>query len=173
MAYQTINSILQQAQPELSAAEAHGMATGLLCVNDHTTSNYWLTELLNETQPDDIEGITLLNNLFEESRRLLNSEDFDFELFLPDDESALSEQVIALKNWCQGFLLGIGSAHLAKECSPEAREVLKDITEFTKLDTDAEGAEDESAFVEVSEYLRAAVMLLKYEFYNDPDSTLH
>ena len=42
-------------------------------------------------------------------------------------------------------------------------EILKDISEFTKLDTQVEGEEDEAAFVELTEYLRSAVFLLKAE----------
>ena len=45
----------------------------------------------------------------------------------------------------------------------DVREILKDITEFTKLDANAEGEEDERALVEITEYLRSAVLLLRDE----------
>jgi len=59
--------------------------------------------------------------------------------------------------------LGIGFTHATAELSREAREILKDMIEFTKLDTKAEGEEDESDFMEITEYMRSAVLLLRSE----------
>jgi len=69
--------------------------------------------------------------------------------------------------------LGLGITLPTADCSPEAREILKDIAECTRLDTDSQSDEDEAAFVEVNEYLRAAVILLKDEFSHSPKLTLH
>lgn len=173
MAYQTINSILKQTDRELSAAEAHGMATGLLCVNEQAMCSYWLTELFQSSYTVENDDKLLLERLFEETRRMLASEEFEFDLFLPEDNCVLSEQLSALKSWCYGFLVGIGSAHLSIDCSQDARDILKDITEFTKLHTEAGGEEDETAFTEVTEYLRTAVLLLRDEFNSNYDRTFH
>lgn len=172
MAYQTINAILTKNDLALSAAEAHGMATGMLCVNTKTVNSYWLSELLPDGNTLSDDNKALLTRLFEETRRLLTSEEFEFELFLPDEDTLLSEQVTALKNWCQGFLFGVGSSHLSAQFNENSREIVKDISEFTKLNTEAEGEEDESAFVEITEYLRSAVLLLRDEL-NDNDGTIH
>lgn len=175
MVYPIVNALLVQSNEDLSAAEAHGMATGLLCVNTQTTSAYWLGELLHESGPITDEDKELLIRLFEETRRLLASDDFDFEfdLLLPDDDELLQEQVVALKNWCRGFLLGVGSARLNADFSAEAHEILKDISEFTKLDSDAEGEEDEGALIEITEYLRSAVLLLRDELSGDAGDCDH
>ena len=114
------------------------------------------------TPPDDEDRATLIH-LFEDTRSLLASDDFEFDLFLPDDDVLLSEQVEALTYWCQGFLLGVGFTHATSDLSKEVREILKDIIEFTKLDTEAEGEEDESDFMEITEYMRSAVLLLRSE----------
>ena len=45
MAYNACNAIILQTDSDLSAAEAHGMATGMLCVNARTDSGVWLAEL--------------------------------------------------------------------------------------------------------------------------------
>ncbi len=178
MAYQFINAIVQQIQPELTAAEAHGMAAGMLCGNQRTTSNFWLSEVFLVADLDNTDDEVLLANLFEETRRLLDSDDFKFDLFLPTEtEASLNGQIAALKDWCQGFLAGFGMTVASADCSPEAREILKDIAECTRLDTDSENDanqdENESAFVEVNEYLRAAVILLKHEFSKLPELTVH
>ncbi|MDO9048456.1 MAG: UPF0149 family protein [Methylobacter sp.] len=160
MTYQIINAIVVQSDAELSAAQAHGMATGMLCANEQAQSTEWLTELFRHGTPQADEDRTTLVHLFEDTRNLLVSDEFEFDLLLPGDDALLSEQVEALTYWCQGFLLGVGFTHAASDLSKEASEILKDIVEFTKLDTEAEGEEDESDFMEITEYMRSAVLLL-------------
>jgi uncharacterized protein YgfB (UPF0149 family) len=110
-----------------------------------------------------------LINLFDETQTLLASDEFDFDLLLPGDEALLSEQVEALTQWCQGFLMGVSFSHDATDWSKDASEILKDIVEFTKLDTDAEGEEDENDFMEIAEYMRSAVLLLRNEINNEDE----
>lgn len=173
MAYEACNTIVVQSDAELSAAEAHGMAAGMLCVNEHTDSAQWLAELLHNATAVKDEDKALLVRLFEETRRLLASEGFEFDLFLPDGEALLSKQVEGLKNWCRGFLYGAGTgSDAASNWSNEAREILKDMTEFTRLDTEAEGEEDENALMEISEYLRSTVILLRDELGNNSGDTI-
>jgi len=163
MVYQTINAAAVQANPQLSAAELHGMATGMLCGNANARSADWLAEVLvGAVLPDDRRQ--LLERLFEESRRLLAGDDFEFDLLLPDDETDLEERVTALKSWCQGFLYGVGMAAKEQGLDPEMREIIHDIGEFTKLDSEAEGEEDEQAYMEITEYLRAAVLMVRAGF---------
>lgn len=173
MPYTTINSLLAQNNPDLNAAEAHGIAAGMLCVNNKTKAEYWLGELLDQEQPLPAEANQLLTRLFEETRRLLVSDDFEFDLLLPNDDELLSVRLMALKSWCQGFLFGTGCGQINKSLSHDAQGILKDVAEFTKLDTDAEGEEDEAAFVEITEYLRSAVVLLREELDAEQNSTLH
>ena len=164
MTYQVINAIVVQCDDELSAAQAHGMATGMLCANEQAQSVEWLTELFLHAIPASDEERATLVHLFEDTQSLLASDDFEFDLLLPGDEALLSEQVEALTDWCRGFLLGVGITHAASGLSREATEILKDIAEFTKLDTEAEGEEDEGDFMEITEYMRSAVLLLRSEF---------
>ena len=163
MTYEVINAIVVQSDAELSAAQAHGMATGMLCANEHAQSADWLSELFRHAAPVTDENKAVLVALFEETRSLLTSDDFEFDLFLPGDEALLSEQVEALTDWCQDFMLGVSFTDTASDASKEVSEILKDIIEFTKLDTDAEGEEDESDFMEITEYMRSAVLLLRSE----------
>jgi uncharacterized protein YgfB (UPF0149 family) len=164
MAYEACNTILIQTDADLSAAQAQGLASGMLCVNAQTASSYWLTELLANAGPMSTENEALLLRLFEGVRQALAADEFEFNLFLPDEHTLLSTRVIALKDWCQGFLWGVASVHSAQHPSSEhMREILKDITEFTRLDSVAEGEDDENAFMEVTEYLKSAVLLLRDE----------
>ncbi len=169
MAYNACNAIILEIDPDLSAAEAHGMATGILCINEQASSDTWIAELKanSPTTVDNDESI--LVRLFDETKRLLNEDEFEFDLFLPDDDYDLSEQTEALKNWCRGFLYSFGTLSSTTVYSKDALEILRDITEFTKLDTAVEGEEDEAAFVEITEYLRSAILLLKAELMHNND----
>ena len=165
MAYPIINAILVKNKADFCAAEAHGMATGLLCANKNADSAYWLSELLHNVPAIAEEQQQLLARLFDETRKLLNSEDdFEFDLFLPDETTPFSEQIEALISWCQGFLFGIAATSPKANYSKDVQEILKDIIEFTKLDTDSEESEqDEITLMELTEYLRTAVLLLRAE----------
>ena len=162
-----IDAILVQYDAELTAAEAHGMASGLLAVNGKFSNENWLNELLQNTQPVNNEHKVELLGLFDDTQDVLLDDEFEIELFLPeDDESNLIERVDALRQWCKGFLFGIGFANKATKFSQQTQEILKDVAEITKLDADIE-LEDEEAendFMELTEYLRAAVLALRDEF---------
>ena len=167
MSYTIIDAILVQYDGELSAAEAHGMASGLLAVNGQFSNERWLGELLQNTPPVSQEHKIELLGLFDDTQEVLQDDEFEFELFLPEDEeSDLIERVDALRQWCKGFLFGVGLANTTTKFSQQTQEILKDVAEITKLDTDIE-LEDEEAendFVELTEYLRAAVLALRDEF---------
>ncbi len=170
MSYTTIDTIFGQYDAELSAAEAHGMASGLLTVNPNFSGEQWLSELLRDTVPLANEHHVEFIGLFEDTQDVLINDEFEFDLFLPDDEDAtLIERVEALRQWCKGFLFGVGFANTATKFSQQTQEILKDVAEMTKLDTDIELDDDEAEndFMELTEYLRAAVLALRDNFSNE------
>ena len=78
----------------------------------------------------------------------------------------LHERSDALSDWCTGFLFGLGLAgkDVTEVLSDDAREVVADLTEFTRLDTEEESGEGaEKAFAEIVEYLRVGVLLIYEE----------
>lgn len=160
MTYKTINTIVRNYDQAGSAAELHGIATGMLCMNNRVDSIFWLQEVFPEGCDFLEEEKSLLIALFEQTRELLNSDDFSFDLLLEDDESPISGQAESLRNWSQGFLYGVGYAKASKDNADEISEVLKDIVEFTKLELGEDKQEDENALMEIQEYIRAAVMLV-------------
>ena len=193
MVYQTIDTILNEEEGDISAAEAHGIATGMLCVDATTTAGNWLSELFAEAMPAN-ESTAVLTHLFEQTRDLLVCEDYSFDLLLPgEDDNTMDERVEALRFWCRGFLFGVGyaHAHAANESVEDGRVaqrsvadwpgdtggILKDIVEFTKMELTEDnlmGEEEETAaFVEINEYLRVAVFLIRNEFNNNTGTTYH
>ena len=166
MTYQIIDAIIENNAPELTAAEAHGVATGILCLDGRAESINWLTEIFSDPSGLLAEDKAILVSLFEQTRDLLTDDEFAFDLFLPDDERPLQEQVEGVCNWCHGFLLGVGHANSSEDWQGESREILKDIVEITKLEVEDDEQEDENALMEIHEYLRTAIMLIRAELYD-------
>jgi len=173
MLYQDIDLITCQFNNPLSASESHGMATGMLCVNVHTQSDFWLREILQDNDEINQTDRKLLEQLFEDTRSKLDSDEFTFTLLLPDEDMPLHERLEALRTWCQGFLYGIGSIPHSSELTEDSRETMKDIAEFTKLDSDAEGEEAENEYMEISEFLRAAVLFMRTELTSEQSGGLN
>lgn len=173
MRYQDIDSITQKLNDRLSAAETHGIATGLLCGNLHTETGFWFGQIMQEVDDVEVDDKIVLEQFFVQIRSSLIDDEYTFELLLPDESFPLSEQAEALRQWCQGFLYGIGSVPTRSEWQSESREILKDITEFTKLDADIEGEEAENDFMEITEYLRAAVLYLVTELNSGQNDRVH
>lgn len=173
MTYRLIDNVFSGNGTVNSAAEAQGLAAGMLCVNREAQSAAWLKQLFDEDGMPNSEQARLLVLLFDETRESLDSDDYDFEPLLPDDDASLSERIAAFSDWCQGFLYGVGTLPHAGKPSDQAKEILHDIAEFTKLDADAAGEEDETAFMEIGEYLRTAVLLLRAEFGANTRPRLH
>jgi yecA family protein len=177
MAYQTINTIFQRNESDLTAAEAHGLATGMLCIESKIEEANWLSQLL----PDDVvlidEDKTILLALFEQTRKLLNDEEdgFRYDLFLPGEDEPLNEQLEALRSWCEGFLFGVGYSRSSSDWPGETGEIMKDLVEFTKLDADIDEQmdEDDAALIEIQEYIRVAVMMVKEQFMEENSEHKH
>jgi len=168
MAYQLLSSIFQRYDSDLSVAQAHGMATAMLCVDGHSDAINWLNEIFDVQDQPIEEDKVLIINLFEQTRKLLNPDAdeslFEFDLFLPENVD-LSEQAITLANWCEGFLWGIGYSQSKADWQEETDGILRDMVAFTKLDNDIEedNDDDEAAFIQIHEYLRAAVLIIRDE----------
>lgn len=176
MSYQTIDQTLREQGAEVTAAEAHGIATGMLCVDIRVSQSNWLDELFGERSSAS-GGNVELGELFEQTRSLLKDDDYTFDLMLPDaDEDSLSEAVEAMRDWCQGFLFGIGFSQSSSNWTGDVGEIVKDIVEITKLEAisdDDDSEEDQEAFAEIQEYLRVAVQLIRNELSGSISSTTH
>ena len=167
MSYQILNDIFHHHEADSSVAEAHGIATAMLCIKNQSESFEWLNTLFDENTQLTEEDRSLLVNLFEQTRSLLKPEDslFEFDLLLPEEED-LSEQISALMMWCQGFLWWMGCAtQQSDDWQDETKEILRDMIEFTKLESAVENDDEEAenAFMEIHEYLRSAVLIIRDE----------
>lgn len=165
MSYFEVNSTILQRDAAESAAEVHGIATAMLCLDPSTDASSWMTEAFFEDAHLLEDDKYALINLFDETKELLAGDEFLFDLFVPDEDSTLAVRCTALIQWCRGFLFGLGRARNIEQWSSDIQEILKDIVEFTKLDADIEEEDEEAegSLIEIQEYLRASTMIIRSE----------
>lgn len=165
--YHELNHALQHAGALMDAAETHGILSGLICCPVRDELSYLSRHVLGEASQHDVfitDCQRLLYFLRDYTKKQFNADDLSFMPLLPDDDHALDERVQALGGWCEGFLFGLGLAgaeHNLETLSPDAREFLQDLLAFSRIapQTDANNA-DESAYMQVLEYLRVGVLTL-------------
>jgi uncharacterized protein len=162
---------LGAAEAAVSAAEGHGCLCGALCTLAHFPSQSWLQELLPD--PAEINGVfsepvdPALQQLYTDTQTALRGDEMEFAPLLPADESPINERIAALAQWSQGFLygFGIGTPGNTQQFSGDVTEVLQDLSEIARVgDAETEkGDDEEQAYTELVEYLRAAVQLIHDE----------
>jgi uncharacterized protein YgfB (UPF0149 family) len=180
-----LEALLQRIGYPDSASAFHGGLCGLLSVVEPAQAS--LQALLDAAAQDlqpDRELQAGFARLREQSLKGLMSPDMDFELLLPDDDQPLDARVQALAGWCEGFLYGFGSGRTLdlENSSEEAREMIRDLSQFTQagMGGDEDEQVEETAYAELVEYVRVGAQLLFMEFHPRaapavaPDShTLH
>lgn len=175
MTYLAINEILEELNAGFDAAEAHGMAAGMLSVESRCKAENWLNAVLATADNIPEADTNRLLELFEQVGADLHPsvESFEFDLFLPEDDESIAEQVEALRNWCQGYLLGVGYSQSSGDWPGEIGEIMRDIVELTKVDSGVEDEDDAYAFMEIREYLRAAVFTVRDYFLETKGNNSH
>jgi len=162
---------------EVSPSELHGLLSGVACtglkIRPDSLINLALKHLDADSCSDRNRNAIL--TMHEVIEREMFSSDSRYAVFLPDDELELTQRLRCLTAWCQGFLVGFGTATAQQQVSrfsPETEEALKDIVNIANMADDsaaedgvADDAEaDEEAYAQIVEYLKVAVLLMSSEF---------
>jgi uncharacterized protein len=157
--YDDVARALAAAGSTANAAEAHGCLCGAACVR----RDYGFAEWLDEIAPDGASDDGVLESLRARSVATLAGGEMEFEPLLPRDDEELPVRVEALGAWCQGFLYGFGAAGTAghAQLPEEVAEVLTDLAQVSQAGAvGSDSTEDEEqAYVELVEFVRAAVQL--------------
>ncbi len=162
-------------------AAFHGALSGVLCRQKPEEVD--LVALLEEEglQVDD-DGLASLQRLRDGVLAALTDLQVGFTPLLPDDDAPLETRAHALGAWCEGFLFGLAGRNKLeiRDCSEEVREILKDLTQFTRASLDSSGdlEVEEGAYAELVEYIRVGAQLVYMELHPRPDApgaspTLH
>jgi uncharacterized protein len=183
--YAAVAALLKRAGYPESTANFHGTLCGALCVMEPSllTVERLVDEGGERAAPLDAADRDAVVRLRDAAAADLISTDMTFEPLLPPDAATLTERVDALAAWCGGFLYGISSNRRLnlKTLSEEARETLRDFTQFTQACFDASGdpEAEERAYTELVEYVRVGAQLLYLELRprppapSDESSTVH
>ena len=111
----------------------------------------------------------------------MNGDDFEFRPILPNDDVILSERLASVGDWCQGFLYGLGnSKYLSNVEIPEnIEEALGDLASISNIQIlsdqeEVNESDSESNYIEVTEYIKVAVLTISSELncIDDSDSGL-
>jgi uncharacterized protein YgfB (UPF0149 family) len=169
----------------MMTSECHGNACGVLCAQLALSPNDWFDKLVatEDISVDHIELVAdLLKHLYQTTEQLLNNIDFEFELFLPDDETLIRDRLYALGEWCSGLLLGlsIGGITDLKSLPKEVSSFLTDCLEIARVGNSElnNSEDDEVSYTELVEYVRMGVITLFEEIYQlkikntDSDKTI-
>lgn len=166
--YQTINDVLDRAELELDASQAHGLICGLICGDFPSSLQHLNRELLAGMDEDDRlvqECRRTLTQLHGITKDQLDDVEMSFHLLLPDDEDNYAARARGIVDWCQGFLFGYGinAGEQHQLLSADALGSLEDISEFTRMDlsaTEQFDADDQEAMQDIEEYLRMATLMI-------------
>jgi len=167
-----LDEALNQAALGMGASELHGLLTGYLCGGGEAGGRDVLAALQLEVEDADAAGplVDLLDAAWPRYRQQLDDPHLGFEALLPADSRPLSERADAIVDWTRGFLGGFGLAGArADGLTEDGREVLRDLGSIASsqlaLDTSSDAAveDDESALMELVEFVRVGAMLLRTE----------
>ena len=177
--HEELAQLLQSAGADSSASEAHGMLSGTICAAGKTSPGLWLEYLLGEGNTLSAaasDSSDMLLTLQSELLRQLNDDAFGFELLLPLDDVPLPLRTETLSQWCAGFLYGLALGGFREDVAmPDSvSEVMKDFYEIShaRFDYDLMDESDETAYMEIVEYVRMGVLLLYEELQPVPTTRL-
>lgn len=163
--YEQLSNDLAILELNLDPAELHGMVTGLIAGGASEQAEAYLRSLtMNKSGSRYHQAMNALFSIYTITHTCLYNFDFNFQLLLPHDEDTLRNRLFAFTTWMQGFLKGLDMSGLCLEDfdSEETIEVLQHLEDFADMDIDnlEDNEQDEQAYVDITEYVRLAVMQL-------------
>jgi uncharacterized protein YgfB (UPF0149 family) len=164
-----------------TASELHGVISGLLAGGSRLNRNTSRKILETHADSDQVFGDDIAASLWQLQLKTLEDmgdSELVFTPLLPDDDDDLAARVSALSDWCQGFLVGFGTAVRPEDKrihDEGVRETLQDIMHVANVDAAAQDNDesDESAYAELYEFVRMAVIHLFEEMAPPEESHTH
>jgi uncharacterized protein len=164
-----LDAALKRCGATWDAGQAHGLLCSRLAILGTDAAIGWLDQVFEGSNPDDAlrrECESMLDALYAYTHRQLTDRQSEFEPLLPDDSDSTMARADAIARWCEGFLHGLVSGspdERLKErlASDPLSDIIKDMLQITRatVDEDLDDETNESAYVELVEYLRVAVQL--------------
>ncbi len=168
-----LDELLYRIDATMGAADAHGALCGMICARGTVELSEWVDHVVGEQgQGGDLlhDVVHKLSELHQWTLETMNDAAGNFRMLLLDDDEPLPDRVEALANWCQGFIYGLAAGGIREdsELPEETGELLRDMVEISRAGHDmddenmdeSDSEEDETAYMEVEEYVRMGVMYI-------------
>lgn len=167
--YFEIGGALQEAGLDFNPSQVHGLLCGYICAMAGKAKNSWEKLLPGcEKNPACKE---LLEQLYEMSYHEMTEFSFDFAILLPEDEADINYRTEALGLWCQGFLTALEQANvpIRGRQESEVTDAINNMIEIAQVNYGdiTENDEDETAYFELAEYVRLAVLMIFQDLRSD------
>ena len=172
--YFELSRLLENVGADTGAAEAHGLLAGLVA-SGRVDEAQLVSEIFpagpgqNAFTEESRESVLTLAR---ETSAAFADPTTVFSPLLPLDDSPLKERALALRDWCEGFLYGLGVGEAEQRTlHADITEAVGDLGELTRLDVAIVGdsEEEEQAFADLVEFVRAAVMMIQAELAAGPE----
>lgn len=172
--YDEINQALATLGLPITPASLHATLSAYGSIRAPKGAETYIQALVNQRDKEQARHAhQFLFNLWTAIQGQLASEEYDFQLLLPNDEIALDYRAQEFGLWCRAYMDVLHRQHIHAESfeDEDLREMFDHLSEFAQIDyTGLEvDDEDEKAFFEVTEYTRMAVLRMYSEF-QDPHS---
>jgi uncharacterized protein len=166
--YESVEEILAEDECEASAAELQAILCGMLAAGIKLDDKHWLetvNDMINDSRELSDKSVKIIKTLFVWSHQQLNQDDALAPTLLPDDSYPAIDQLEAIADWCQGFLLGFGLQTGNQVIdNAEVKESLTDLADISQLELEAEeGEETQMALVTLIEHMKVAVKIIYWE----------
>lgn len=164
--YDPLNEQARLAGVLTGMSENHGILCGLLCGRAGNPEQVWLAELLGDCNPADPQVAVFareLSSIFATTQAAMTGPELRLGLILPDDDQSLGIRALALRDWCRGFLYGLGLAGQPGEgLNGDAMEAVGDLAAIAAMIPagEVESESNEEALMELSEFVWVAAMLI-------------
>jgi yecA family protein len=167
--FEELEGTLKRCGASWDAAQSHGLLTGRLAIAGVPAAPDWLLQVLEGTDEANAlraECRRILDVLYQSTFWQLSERLSAFEPLLPGDEEDVGLRAEALGHWCEGFLHGLvsarhGDALRDRLAAQPLSDIIKDLLQITRagLDEESDEEDNESAYVELVEYVRVAAQL--------------
>ncbi len=157
--FERVDAALARCGIGIDASELQGLLAGYLAAGGPLAASDWLAPLHVDADARRVADDRDLDDLFRGTREALEDGEFGFDLLLPGEAAPLGERIDALFDWCRGFLSGVALVPERPALSPEAQEAFDDLAGIAAFSVD-EDEQDEDALIEITEFVRVAVLLI-------------
>ncbi len=185
--FDELTSLLSAYGDAFGASECHGILCAMASCLPGLDGESWAQRMLSGEVEAVLQGEVLtvgevdaadketLKTLFDDSVKQLADPELGFQLLLPDDDTSLQLRTAALASWCDGYMYGLSLAGIKefRGFSEPVQEFSRDLVEIARLshDEDDDSEKGETAFFDISEYVRMGVLMLRDELLNGGDKS--